>query len=1755
MSPILRQRKARFLILLLLATLTLSWVLVGSAGAEGAPYKEVPGYPKYGCYDVVVGGHGLWSGETAYPLVVDVPGPVVDAYLVWLGTEDTGAPNSPDQSDLIVNGTTVLGNQVDQMNFGPLGAPDLKWYMWRADVGPSGTNLIQTGHNRLNISGWGFIQPTATERNGASVVVVYSTGQCERPKQVDLLDNMDYFYAEFDAQGTSDVMAFTFPPAPVDRDVPIFLHYAGTDKNRNCRPENVWALVGSGTPPTKIVENTPIPAIGVNGGRKALENPFVSSDCGTFAFHAPASDLYGWVAGQGWTRYTSGYLAPEWSIVKAYFHVPAGATFIALQGESPKDGQLPGESGAWFAQAAIPLYDPELKITKTDGVTDANPGDTLTYTLSYENYGYNAADNTTIVDKLPEHVTYVNASNGGVYNSASNSVTWNLGSVSIGQKGQVTVVVKLDPVFEAGTTVLTNGATISTTTPGELDLSDNTASDTTNVFAKVELSIAKTAAPEPVDAGANLTYTVNWTVGGNAYAHGVKIMDTLPTGVTCVSASDSGVCDDATKTVTWNLGDVTPVKSGAYTVVVAVASPQYNGTKLTNKVAISDNAGDKAEASVVSTIRSSHTLSIEKLAAPEPVDAGSNLTYTVNWAVTGNEPAKDAKIVDTLPAGVVFVSTSGGGAYDSATNTVTWNLGEVMTPKNGSFTVVVTVPSPQYNGTQLTNKVNFSDQTPGSTPVEATVVSTVRADHQLVISKDDSPDPVEKGKNLTYTINWSVTGNEPADNVVVSDPLPFGTRFVSATDGGAYDSATNTVTWNLGNKVPGDAGSLTLVVVVNADFPNKLDISNWVTIKDNTPGKEKTAEAITKVVQTPEGAIGDTVWLDLDKDGVQGPGETGIANVGLVLYDAGPDGLCGTADDTAVANTVTDPSGKYRFDMVPAGVYCVKVLDATLPAGLVLVSGANPHGPITLAEGEQYMKADFGYLPDASKGAIGDRVWSDVNGNGVQDPGEIGLGGVQVALFTAGSDGQCGTADDVSVATTTTAADGSYLFSGLLPGAYCVKATDPAGLTLTTPANPIGPINLVAGQTYLDADFGYKGNYTGSIGDLLFYDGNRNGIYEPGPVERGIAGVTVSLLGPGADGQFGTADDVTIATTVTAADGSYLFTGLPDGQYQVVVTDLAGRLIGYTQTYGVPNTNNNGQVSPFDVTISGGNSVLYADFGYADGHLLNISKSHNLPAGTPVEAGAEMIYTIEYGVTGREPAPNVVIKDPLPLALDFVSASNGGVYDPVTRLVSWNLGTLDPGTTGSVTLTVKVKKPWTNNSFIYNTVTIVDDAKVMDQATDIVRVHAEPILTLTKTVTPTGTVKPGDVLEYKLCFGNIGNGNATGVLLTDPIPARTTYVEGSAPAGVIYDPTTRTLALPIGTLPPDMGTCGTFQVKVDLTLSGVTEEPQAWTVDNVATLISNEKAPLTASTSNPLNAFVKPTLTKTADPAGEVKPGDTITYEMCYANQGTANLTGVKLTDPIPANTTYVDGSATGTGITYDLGAKTLTWNIGVLGPGASACVTFKVTVNMTIDGLAGQSVMTFSEWNTLSITNTATLKNDQVGDKTATAINPLNATVDPKIYKSVDNPIRHTGETVVFTVTVKNEGTANATNVVLSDVIHPKLDEVTLTSSKGTASYDSATREWKVEVGVLAPNETVTVVITGKAARVPAGDLPYTITNSAVVSFKEGAARQSNEVVVQVVYFTPGEVPEPATLLMLGTGLAGLAGYAQLRVRSRRRK
>ena len=178
---------------------------------------------------------------------------------------------------------------------------------------------------------------------------------------------------------------------------------------------------------------------------------------------------------------------------------------------------------------------------------------------------------------------------------------------------------------------------------------------------------------------------------------------------------------------------------------------------------------------------------------------------------------------------------------------------------------------------------------------------------------------------------------------------------------------------------------------------------------------------------------------------------------------------------------------------------------------------------------------------------LGDLAWYDTNQNGIQDPGEPGVQGIDVDLF---DNGACaGTA----LASDTTDASGNYLFVVAQPGTYCLQFYNiPAAWSITlqnegsddtvdSDADPatgrIENIDLTIDD--LDQDIGLY--VEGSVGDRVWCDTNLNGAYNPG---EGVAGVTVRLLD---DPECDTMANTLLATQDTAGDGQYLFSGLPVG--------------------------------------------------------------------------------------------------------------------------------------------------------------------------------------------------------------------------------------------------------------------------------------------------------------------------------------------------------------------------------------------------------------------------------------------------------------------------------------------------------------------------------------------------------------------------------------------------------------------------------
>jgi uncharacterized repeat protein (TIGR01451 family)/fimbrial isopeptide formation D2 family protein len=500
---------------------------------------------------------------------------------------------------------------------------------------------------------------------------------------------------------------------------------------------------------------------------------------------------------------------------------------------------------------------PVLNLVKSS--TDANgaplrPGDLVTYTLVVSNTGNETATLVTVSDTVPAHTTYVPGSIAGG-DSRSDAglpvLVWTINALAPNVPVYLTFAVTVNLPLTDGLPIVNTGAVTCTQVPTP---TMDTVTDT--VTSSHTLEVVKSAQPSPVQAGALLTYTLAYTITGDEPVYGVVVSDTTPANTTFYTATPPATSDPGvggTGPVIWNLGDFLPPESGTtqatgiLTLVVRVDSPLVSGTVIYNAVAITDTAGLTDTDEVTTPVESAHSLSITKTADPAVVQAGGLLTYTLAWAVSGNEPAFGVTISDTVPVSTTYQACYGGlwCGLESG-GVVTWYLNTVDPPASGVVTLVVRVDSPLVSGTVIYNAVAITD-TSGLTDTDD-ITTPVESAHSLSVTKTADPVVVQAGGLLTYTLAWSVSGNEPAFGVTISDTVPVSTTYVGCEPAAVCAESGGVVTWGLGDQYPPASGVVTLVVRVDSGVPAGAFIYNAVAITD-TSGLTNTDD-ITTPVQT-----------------------------------------------------------------------------------------------------------------------------------------------------------------------------------------------------------------------------------------------------------------------------------------------------------------------------------------------------------------------------------------------------------------------------------------------------------------------------------------------------------------------------------------------------------------------------------------------------------------------------------------------------------------------------------------------------------------------------------------------------------------------------------------------------------------------------------------------------------------------------------------------------------------------------------------
>lgn len=300
-------------------------------------------------------------------------------------------------------------------------------------------------------------------------------------------------------------------------------------------------------------------------------------------------------------------------------------------------------------------------------------------------------------------------------------------------------------------------------------------------------------------------------------------------------------------------------------------------------------------------------------------------------------------------------------------------------------------------------------------------------------------------------------------------------------------------------------------------------------------------------------SISGTVFDDLDGSGSRDAGEPGLPGI-VVFFDADNDNTL----DTGEAAVTTDAGGAFSFDNLGPGTYRVRV---QAPPGAVL---STPGRDIVAESGTPTLGVDLGNFLLAT---ITGSAFEDNNGNGTQDTGDPVRAGWVVFLDANNSGGL-----DSGEVSTTTAADGSFTFSGLGAGTYRVLEQGQTGWLQTT-TNPAA-ITPRSGEVVSGVTFGNfkRVRITGSV----FED--RNGDQARGSGDPGTAGRVVFL-----DADNDGALDSGETSTTTVADGTFTFSDLGPGTFRVREQALAS----WQQT----------TTNPTDIVTSSGVNASGVTFG------------------------------------------------------------------------------------------------------------------------------------------------------------------------------------------------------------------------------------------------------------------------------------------------------------------------------------------------------------------------------------------------------------------------------------------------------------------------------------------------------------------------------------------------------------------------------
>ncbi|MBJ7471002.1 MAG: DUF11 domain-containing protein [Solirubrobacteraceae bacterium] len=1387
------------------------------------------------------------------------------------------------------------------------------------------------------------------------------------------------------------------------------------------------------------------------------------------------------------------------------------------------------------------IVEPVIGVTKADdtGGTPVVGGDEVVYTLTLANGAagtpsspagngtISPAHDTTLIDTVPAGLTPLNTlgnpiadgestTSGGVWNLAARTLTFSPAArIEAGTTATFTYTARVNDPAVGGATlqnsVTTRTTSLAGTVAGERTSTSPTntgytATDTNTLVVQLA-TITKGADRTTLTIGDTVLYHLDVVLPASVDFYDMTVRDTLPDSIdfdaystiTCSSGCPPEtlptvgqytpvVNGNGTTTIAWDLGDLGP------TTVPRTIRLLYRGhLRATHR-----NGGANViagETSINSATVASNRTNKNGPFNPSVIPPAGTFDDTagpVTHTLTAIEPAVEIDKEISVNAGPYVdgpVTVQDGDALRY--RIVVRNTG------NAPLHDVTVRDTPDVELTGITLTTNSGLNVDGWTALNPAMEWLV-------------PGPIAPGGTVTLGYDasliaiTSLSDGQLIDNTATA-PTAYGVPAAQRlTDGFVYRSYSATPD---SVQAALDSPTITLVKTTGA-------VGN----PDSAPvqvGQAFTWRVVVTNTATTAGAtslsVTDTLPRDWDYIAGSATFSTGGALEPTVTPNAAGDQLSWSTSIALAAGASTTLTFQARPTLAAAtsigtGAGSPHVNSASAAVRNVAGNPADAGGPFTAGPDTASAILAIPTLTIAKTPDGGSAVAGQTTNFTIRVRNTAAVAATDVVVTDTFPSGTTYTAGSATAAPSTGfsetaagASSASWTIASLAAGAQ-VDITVPLLVSASTPTGT----NLVNGSSAVANETPTPVTDPGDVTTTASADLVASKLATPNPATAGqtlIYTLGVQNLGP-SDAQNVELTD-TLPATVSFQSASPGCT-----EAAGVVTCSIGTLAnGATATRTITVLVDAG------TTTNADNSVV-ASSTTPDPDLPNNTAGTTVPVGTDYDLsivkttttpsilnGAQGQFRLAIANAGPSTATAVTVTDTLPAGLDYVSDDRGCAVAGST--LTCVLGTMAPADAQFINVVVRGTAVGTHTN-----VSTVAAAGSGTADRDPLNNTSEADITVTPSAdleiekTAPATVTAGGTLPYTLEVTNNGPNDATGVVIDDTLPAGTT-LESADPGCASLGGTPIVVRCTVGDLAVGASATRTITVRVPVSLG-------ATAITNSAVVRGNEGDLVPPNDTDTAITQVGPAadlaITKTG-PA-TVGAGGTLTWTMVVTNKGPSAATNVTVSDPIPAGTSYL-GSATSMGTCApSADASTLACELGTLAVGDAVQIT--LTTNVP-ESLGGQTVT-----NRATVTGTEpdpTPTDNEASATTTISVKPAD-TAQLSITKTANGPAR-VGLPLTYTITVTNNGPADAPQTVVTDALRGSVEFRSATPEQGTCTEAAGTLT--CDLGLVKNGQTVRISVTVMV--LAAGTLP----NTATVSSPQADRVDTNNVAGATVQATQG--------------------------------